>query len=109
MSEKNYAIFQTGGKQYCAVENNVCTIDKLEGNPGDKIEFTNVVLSVSSGKGDLGAPYVKNAKVVAEIVDQVKGPKINAFNYKAKKNQRKKWGHRQDLTKVKIVELVGNK
>ncbi len=109
MSDSKYAVFQSGGKQYQAEVNGSFLIDKIEAGEGEKVEFNDVLLSVDGGKSSIGAPYIKNAKVVAEVVKQVKGPKIDAMNYKAKKNQRKRWGHRQDYTQIKVVELVGGK
>ena len=104
-----YAIIKTGGKQYKAEKDLMITIDKLEGEPGEKIEFDEVIFVNAGGEIKLGSPYLKGAKVKCEIVRQAKGPKINGFNYKAKKNQRKRWGHRQPLTIVKVTEVVAGK
>ena len=104
-----FAIVKTGGKQYKAEKDEVIIIEKLEGEAGAKVEFDEVVL-VNDGKDlKLGAPFIKGAKVRGEIVRQDLGPKIHAFNYKAKKNERKRWGHRQPRTHVRITEVVGGK
>ena len=101
-----YAIVKTGGKQFQAAKDDVLIVEKLEGEPGTAVEFGEVVLVVDGGNTTVGAPHVKGALVRGEIVRQAKGPKIDAFNYKAKKNERKRWGHRQPQTFVKITEVV---
>lgn len=104
-----YAIFQTGGKQYKAAKDDVLIVEKLDGERGAKCEFTEVVMVAEGGKVTVGSPYVKGAVVRAEIVRQAKGPKIEGFNYKPKKNIRRRWGHRQPQTHVRVVEVVGGK
>ncbi len=101
-----YAIVKTGGKQYMAEKDAVLIVDKLEGEAGTAVELGEVVLVVDGAKSTVGSPHVKGAIVRGEIVRQAKGPKIEAFNYKAKKNERKRWGHRQPQTHVKITEVV---
>lgn len=101
-----YAIVKTGGKQYKAEKDAVLIVDKLEGEAGTAVELGEVVLVVDGDKSTVGAPHVKGAIVRGEIVRQAKGPKIEAFNYKAKKNERKRWGHRQPQTHVKVTEVV---
>ncbi len=104
-----YAIVKTGGKQVKAAMDELIIVEKLDGNAGDSVELSEVVMVVDGDSTNLGAPYVKGAKVVAQIVRQFKGAKINAFNYKAKKNERKRWGHRQPYTQIKVTEVVGGK
>ena len=101
-----YAIVKTGGKQYKASVGETIIVDKLEGEAGVNVEFSEVVLVVDGESTTLGAPFVKGARVVAQIIRQAKSAKINAFNYKAKKNERKRWGHRQPQTFLKITEVV---
>lgn len=102
-----YAIIKTGGKQYRAAKDEVIIVEKIEGEPGTVVTLEEVLSVVKEGDITLGSPFVKGAKVTGTIVRQGKGPKIDAFNYKAKKNIRKRWGHRQPLTHVKITEVVG--
>jgi len=102
-----YAIIKTGGKQYRAAKDEVIIVEKIEGEPGTVVTLDEVLSLVSEGDITLGSPFVKGAKVTGTIVRQGKGPKIDAFNYKAKKNIRKRWGHRQPLTHVRITEVVG--
>ncbi|HRJ26226.1 MAG TPA: 50S ribosomal protein L21 [Fimbriimonadaceae bacterium] len=104
-----YAIVKTGGKQYRAQVDELLIVEKIDGEPGTKIELDEVVMVNQDGSVKLGSPFVKGAKVRAEIVRQGKGPKINAFNYKAKKNIRKRWGHRQPETHLRVLEVVAGK
>lgn len=100
------AIVKTGGKQYTATKGDVIIVEKLEGEAGTKVELTEVVAVVDGEKTKVGSPFIKGAKVVGEIVRQSKAKKINAFNYKPKKNERKRWGHRQPQTHIKVTEVV---
>lgn len=104
-----YAIVKTGGKQYRAEADDMIIVDKLEGEPGTKVNLDEVVMVVNDGSVKVGSPFVKGAQVTAEIVRQAKSKKINGYNYKAKKNIRKRWGHRQQETHLRIVEVLGGK
>lgn len=104
-----YAIVKTGGKQFKAEKDAILIVEKLEGEPGTPVELSEVMMIVDGDKFKVGSPFVKGARVRGEIVRQAKGPKIEAFNYKAKKNERKRWGHRQPETHVRINEVqAGN-
>ena len=100
-----YAIVKTGGKQFKAAQNDVLIVEKLEGEKGTSVELSEVLLVVDGDKTTVGSPYIKGAKVMAEIVRQGKAKKIDAFNYKPKKNERKQWGHRQPQTHLRIVSV----
>lgn len=104
-----FAIVKTGGKQYRAEKDGLLIVEKLDGDAGDSIELTEVVMIGDGSSIDLGSPFVKGAKVRVEIVRQSKGPKINGFNYKAKKNERKRWGHRQPQTHLRVLEVLAGK
>lgn len=104
-----YAIVKTGGKQYRAQKEEILIVEKIEGDAGTTIELSEVVMVCADGKVKLGSPFVTGAKVKAEIVRQGKGPKINGFNYKPKKNERKRWGHRQPQTTLRVLEISGGK
>lgn len=104
-----YAIVKTGGKQFKAAENDVLIVEKLEGDPGTKIELTDVLLVVDGDNQKIGSPFVKGAIVKGEIIATKKGKKINGFNYKAKKNERKRWGHRQTETHIRITGIEAGK
>lgn len=99
-----FAIVQSGGKQYKVSENDIIVVEKLANAVGDKVKLE--VLLVSDGtKTVAGTPTVKTAEVVAEILAHGKGDKIVVFKYKPKKNERKKQGHRQPWTELKIVSI----
>ena len=103
-----YAIIVTGGKQYKVNEGDIVFIEKLDAAEGETVTFDKV-LSVSKAEGDfaVGAPYVAGATVTATVVKNGKGKKIHILKYKAKKNEKKKIGHRQPYTKVQIVSING--
>jgi large subunit ribosomal protein L21 len=100
-----YAIIQTGGKQYRVAEGDVLTIEKLEAEEGDVVEFDQVLTVVKEGKVVVGKPVVEGAKVTAKVEAQGKGKKILVFKYKAKSNYRRRKGHRQPYTKVVIEKI----
>ena len=98
------AVIRTGGKQYRVAEGETIRVDKLQGNPGDQIEFGEV-LFVAGDQPKVGKPMVAGAKVVAEIVAQERGDKLVVFKFRRRKKYRRKNGHRQSLTAVKITSL----
>ena len=99
-----YAIVENGSKQYKAEVGSVIRFEKLVGNVGDKVEFN--VLMVSDENGIQTGKKAAGFKAVGEIVEQGKEKKVIVFKYKAKKNERKKQGHRQPFTSVKITEIA---
>jgi len=99
-----YAIVENGSKQYKAEVGQVIKFEKLSANVGDKVEFA--VIMLSDENGIEVADEVKAFKAVGEVLEQGKDKKIVVFKYKAKKNERKKQGHRQPFTAVKILEIV---
>lgn len=101
-----YAIVQTGGKQLKAEKDALLIVEKLDGEPGTKIELSEVLMVCDGDKVKTGSPFVKGAKVKAEIVRQGKAKKIEGFNYKPKKNERKRWGHRQPQTHLRVTDVV---
>jgi len=101
-----YAIFQTGGKQYQAVEGKTIEIEKIEGESGDIVEFDKVLLRRSSKKDvEVGQPVIDDAKIRCSIVKQIKGPKLIAFRFKRRKKVRVKRGHRQPHTVVRVEAI----
>ena len=100
-----YAIVENGGKQYKVAVDDVLLLEKMEAEVGAKVELK--VLLVSDESGIKLASDAAGYKVTAEVLEQVKAKKIIVFKYKAKKNERKKQGHRQPYTKVKILEIAG--
>ena len=99
-----FAIVQTGGKQYNVTEGDVIKVERLSNAVGDKVNLE-VLLVSDAGKTVAGTPTVKGAEVVAEVLAHGKGDKIVVFKYKPKKNERKKQGHRQPWTELKIVSI----
>ena len=101
-----YAVLLTGGKQYRVQQGDVIYVEKLEAQAGDAVNFDVLMLGKDEG-AVIGAPVVAGAKVEGKVLDQVKSAKVVVFKYKAKKNSRKKQGHRQPYTKVEITAIEG--
>ena len=99
-----FAIFVTGGKQYKVSEGDVIFVEKLGVAEGEKVTFDKV-LCVNGETLSVGTPYVKGATVVANVLKNGKSKKIDVIKYKAKKNEKKKIGHRQDYTKIQIEKI----
>ena len=100
-----YAIIESCGKQYKVAEGDVVFFEKLNAEEGKKVTFDSVVLVSDEGKVQVGNPYVKGVKVEGKVVSHGKGKKIIVFKMKAKKNYRRKQGHRQPYTKVEITSI----
>lgn len=100
-----YAVIATGGKQLKVQEKEVVAIERLEGQAGDKVSFTEILALGEGTDLKVGSPLVAGAKVEAEIVEHVRGPKLIAFKIKRRKGYRKRKGHRQELTKVRILSI----
>jgi large subunit ribosomal protein L21 len=105
---KMYAVIETGGKQYKVQEGDVITVEKLKAEAGDTITFDKVLLMSDGKEVKVGTPYLAEA-VTGSVVENGKGKKVIIFKYKAKKDYRKKQGHRQPYTMVKIESLGGSK
>ncbi|MGF7056487.1 50S ribosomal protein L21 [Brassicibacter mesophilus] len=102
-----YAVIETGGKQYRVQEGDTIFIEKVDGNQGDAVSFERVLLLSDESEVKVGKPYVEGATVNASILEQGKAKKIIVFKFKAKKDYRRKQGHRQPYTKVKIEKING--
>lgn len=100
-----YAIIQSGGKQYKAVEGETIEVDSVADEVGKKVEIEHVLLISDGGKILVGTPTVSGAKVAATVVAQDKGPKVTVFKYKPKIRYRVKTGHRQQLTRLMIDSI----
>jgi large subunit ribosomal protein L21 len=101
-----YAVIRTGGKQYRVAANDVLDIEKIPGEAGDVVEFTDVLMIAGEGKSEIGAPLVSGATVAAELVEHRRGEKIIIFKKKRRQNYRRKNGHRQSLTTVRITDIL---
>jgi large subunit ribosomal protein L21 len=101
-----YAVIRTGGKQYKVAPQDVLQIEKIEGAAGDAVSFSDVLMVAGEGGPTFGAPVVSGAVVSAEVVEQGRGPKVIIFKKKRRQNYRRKRGHRQELTTVRILEIL---
>jgi large subunit ribosomal protein L21 len=100
-----FAVFKTGGKQYRVATEDVIKVGKVNGEPGEIVEFGEVLV-VGGDSLSLGAPIVAGATVAAEVLQQARGPKIIAFKKRRRKNSRRKIGHRQEFTLLRITEIL---
>ncbi len=101
-----YAIIETGGKQYKVTENDIIKVEKLNAETGSDFEFTRVLMVNKDGEIVTGTPYIENAKVVGEILETKKDKKVIVFKFKRRKNYKRKKGHRQFYTKLKIKDII---
>ncbi len=100
-----YAIFEAGGRQFRAEAGDNVKIPLMDGEPGAKVTFDQVLFTADGSKVQMGQPTVQGAKVVGEIVEHGKEKKIVVFKFKRRKNYRRKTGHRQKYTEIKITDL----
>jgi large subunit ribosomal protein L21 len=96
-----FAVIRTGGKQYKVASGDVISVEKLEGAAGDKLEIGEVLMAGNK----VGAPMLSGAKVLAEIVKQFRDDKVTIFKKRRRHNYRRKKGHRQYLTEIKITDI----
>ena len=104
----DYAIFQTGGKQYRVKEGDTIRVERIPGDEGDAIEFDQVLMLSQDGDVSVGAPTVDGARVTAEVVGKGRAKKIIVFKYKAKTRYRRKNGHRQHYTDLRVINISKN-
>ncbi len=104
-----YAVVETGGKQYRVQEGDVITVEKLNIEDGAKVVFDKVLVAGEGADIKVGKPYIEGCTVEGTAVESGKGPKVVIFKYKAKKDYRKKQGHRQPYTSVKIESPISNR
>ncbi|MBQ2957885.1 MAG: 50S ribosomal protein L21 [Clostridia bacterium] len=102
-----YAVIKTGGKQYRVQQGDVIYVEKLDVQGGETVKFDVLMLGKDDAEAVIGAPVVEGASVEGKVVSQVKAAKIVVYKYKAKKNERKKQGHRQPYTKIEITAING--
>ncbi|MCX5848437.1 MAG: 50S ribosomal protein L21 [Deltaproteobacteria bacterium] len=100
-----YAVIKTGAKQHKVTEGDVLSVEKLAGNKGDEVIFNEVLMVSDDKEVKIGKPFVDGAKVVGEIIDQKKGPKLTIYHMIRRKGFHKKTGHRQELTSMKIKKI----
>jgi large subunit ribosomal protein L21 len=100
-----FAVIKTGGKQYRVAAQDVIKIDKVRGEPGEVVQFAEVLM-LGGDNVSIGAPTVKGASVAAEVLEHGRGPKIIAFKKRRRKNSRRKRGHREEFTLVRVTEIL---
>ena len=101
-----YAVVKTGGKQYRVQKEDVVLVEKLNANDGDQLLLNNVLMVGDGKKVTLGNPLVNDAAVMAKVIRQTRGPKITIIYKRRRKNSRRKQGHKQDLTLLKIIDIA---
>lgn len=103
-----YAVIKTGGKQYKVAKDDLIEVEKLPAATGDTVRLDHVLMLGGKGAPAIGTPRLEGAHVTAEVVDQTRGGKIVVFKKKRRKNYRRKAGHRQDITVLRIKEISAN-
>ena len=102
-----YAVIKTGGKQYRVQKDDIIEVELLDAEIGASVTLDEVLLVGNEGKAKIGAPTVAGASVKANVLNQKRGDKIIVFKYKSKKDYRRKQGHRQRYTLLKVEDIVG--
>ncbi|MCC5977706.1 MAG: 50S ribosomal protein L21 [Salinarimonas sp.] len=103
-----FAVIKTGGKQYRVAADDVITVERLSVEAGESVTLTDVLMLANGDDVKVGAPVVEGASVVAEVVEQTRGPKVIAFKKRRRQNSKRKRGHRQDLTTLRITEILAD-
>src|SRR4051794_7005653 len=101
-----FAVIRTGGKQYRVAPNDVIEVEKIEAEPGSTVTLAEVLMVGDDEGTTVGAPVVAGASVAAEVVAQTRGPKVIAFKKRRRQNSKRKRGHRQDLTRLRITAIA---
>lgn len=102
-----YAIIESGGKQYRVEKGDIIDVELLGNEAGEKISFDKVLFFHDGSTATVGIPHVNACKVHAELLQEVRGPKLISYKYKKRQNYRRKVGHRQNYARVKILEIKG--
>ena len=100
-----YAVVRTGGKQYKVAKNDVFSVEKLTAKRGGEVKLDKVLLAKEGNSVHVGSPYLKGSHVVCEVLRQEREAKVIAFKYKKRKSEKKKIGHRRDVTVLKVKEI----
>lgn len=100
-----YAVLETGSKQYRVTAGDTLEVERLTADAGQSFTFDRVLLVSNEGKVSVGTPIVDSATVIADVVEHIRGPKIQSFKMKRRKGYHKTVGHRQELTVIKIKEI----
>lgn len=100
-----YVIVETGSKQYKVQKGDVLDVERLDCEPGKPVKLDKVLLCAKGKSIEVGKPYIKDAHILCEVISHLRGVKVFAFKYRRRKNSRKKIGHRQELTRLKVKEI----
>lgn len=100
-----FAVIKTGGKQYKVVEDQIVEVEKLPGQPGEIVQLGNVLM-LGGDPPQVGSPEIAGASVAVEVLEQGRGEKVIAFKKRRRKNSRRKRGHRQEFTRIRVSEIL---
>lgn len=100
-----YAIIESGGKQFRVEEGDVLDVELLKKNKDEEIQFDEVLLFNDGSKTEIGKPLLSNCRVFAQVLDEIRGPKVISFKYKKRKSSKRKVGHRQNYSRIKITKI----
>ncbi len=100
-----YVVIETGGKQYKVAKNDIILVEKLKAKEGGEVKIGKILLAKEGNSVQVGNPFIKGSHVVCEVLGNIRQDKVVAFKYKKRKSEKKKIGHRQDLTRLKIKEI----
>ncbi|MFH1753675.1 MAG: 50S ribosomal protein L21 [Candidatus Omnitrophota bacterium] len=100
-----FAVIKAGSKQYKVAKNNVFSVEKMKAKAGGEVKLDKVLLAKEGNSTHVGSPYLKGAHVVCEVIRQEREAKVIAFKYKRRKSEKKKIGHRRDVTVLKVKEI----
>jgi large subunit ribosomal protein L21 len=100
-----YAVVETGNKQYKVAKNDVILVERIKAKEGGVVKLSKILLAKEGNSTHVGTPYIKGSSIICEVLKHVRGDKVIAYKYKRRKSSKKKIGHRQELTKLKIKEI----
>lgn len=101
-----YAVFKNGGKQYKVIEGSIVLLDKMSLEPKSKIELNEILAIVDNDKINIGTPFIKGAKIEAEVINEDRGKKVVTFKKRRRKDSKTKRGFRRDFTRVRILKII---
>lgn len=101
-----YAVFKNGGKQYKVIEGSIVLLDKMNLEPKSKVELNEVLAIVDNDKANIGTPFIKGAKIEAEVINEGRGKKVVTFKKRRRKDSKTKRGFRRDFTRVRILKII---
>ncbi|TLE00287.1 50S ribosomal protein L21 [Helicobacter japonicus] len=101
-----YAVFKNGGKQYKVIEGSIVLLDKMNLEPKSKVELNEILAIVDNDKANIGTPFIKGAKIEAEVINEGRGKKVVTFKKRRRKDSKTKRGFRRDFTRVRILKII---